>query len=132
MNHWGLTIKKTRKPIWLSDYQQLLNELPMVKQKIHYEDTRGLHCHLILSGTTIDYNDFKRRGWSFKIEPIYDQEGWRRYCAKDENKQIKYKHMLLELEHFEPKEVDIPKTEELIEEEENAVSCKLDIRKLKS
>jgi len=53
-------------------------------KKIVFEKTSGLHMHgIILIPRNLSLTRFRVRGWSIKLEEIYDVEGWLRYLYKD-------------------------------------------------
>lgn len=90
---YAITLKKTRKPILLSDYEVYLKWLTDKGYKvedIHYETTKGLHCHFILdSPAEVCYSHLKRDkfGWNIKHVPIYYRKGWEEYIRKDQNRK---------------------------------------------
>jgi len=67
-------------------------------KKIVFEKTSGLHMHgIILIPRNLSLTRFRVRGWSIKLEEIYDVEGWLRYLYKDisqdEDDEILLKHL---------------------------------------
>lgn len=50
-----------------------------------FEFTSGLHMHGILEiPKTIPIIHFRVRGWSMKLEELYNPDGWRYYMMKDQ------------------------------------------------
>lgn len=99
---YAMTIRKTRKPIMLSDYEiylQWLSDQGFLVTEVHFEDTKGLHCHFILdSPAVLCYSDLKRDkyGWNIDFVPIYNCTGWMSYITKDKNKKVYHKALLEE------------------------------------
>lgn len=108
MFYYALTLRKTRKPILLSDYTReldYLKDLGYDVKDVNYEDTKGLHIHCVIcSDSAISYDDkrFKRRGWNYYFKPIFYHKGWIKYATKDISKSIFEKYQQEELELFAP------------------------------
>lgn len=136
MKVYALTVKKTRKPITLALYEDYLTWL---SKKVHvgnvnYEDTRGLHIHLVIqSEEEFPYNELKmeKYGWSYKMVPIYNHDGWIHYIEKDTKKDIKLEHMLQELHENDPRtESEVPNIEPEYSEETIEILPNFDIRNI--
>lgn len=53
---------------------------------IRFEHTSGLHCHGIVTiPNNVSLTRFRVRGWSIKLEEIYDYSGWCKYINKDQD-----------------------------------------------
>lgn len=108
MFYYALTLRKTRKPILLSDYTReldYLKDLGYDVKDVNYEDTKGLHVHCVVrSDSVIVYDDkkFKRRGWNYYFKPIFYHKGWIKYATKDISKDIFLRYQQEELELFAP------------------------------
>lgn len=106
---YALTLKKTRKPILLTDYEDYLTWLQDRGYKVtevNYEDTKGLHVHFILSAPAeLIYGQLKRDpyGWSIRFVPIYNRTGWMKYITKDTNRDVYNLYMKKELEAYDPR-----------------------------
>lgn len=50
-----------------------------------YENTSGLHCHGIVKiHKNHALHRFRIRGWSLRLDELYDKAGWIRYINKDQ------------------------------------------------
>lgn len=107
MPSYAVTLRCTKKHFLLSDYEVRLKADFAPRGHIaslHYEDTKGLHCHFILNcDTYIDYKDFYKRGWNALFKEIYYKNGWIRYTIKDKHLNVYEEHRNYELELFRPK-----------------------------
>lgn len=105
-HYYALTLRKTRKPIKLSDYEQHIKELTEKRLEVldvNYEDTKGLHLHCVIASPhELNYNNFKSRGWNYLFKPIFYHRGWIKYCTKDMSKEIYLRYQQEELELFAP------------------------------
>jgi len=87
-------VQKTKKEVF-SDaelreiYQNRLSEFTEAGIKIMeytYEATAGLHLHALVEiPKSYQLIKLRRRGWSIKIDEIYNKEGWLKYINKDQN-----------------------------------------------
>jgi len=51
---------------------------------IEFEEDNGLHCHgIALLPSDFNFKRLRVRGWSIKVEELYDPLGWVHYCRKD-------------------------------------------------
>lgn len=96
MYYYALTIKRTREPNLLSDYQTPLETLKaFVTSKNeqyyeqHFEKTKGLHVHVYFSTKrkctpSILYKMLKMGyGWRFECEDCREKKAWLQYIRKD-------------------------------------------------
>jgi len=75
---------KSRKSTTLIELTILHQHWELILKKIVFEKTSGLHMHgIILIPRNLSLTRFRVRGWSIKLEEIYDVEGWLRYLYKD-------------------------------------------------
>lgn len=107
--HYAITIRNTRKPIDRESYQVYLDWLSDRGDvsHVHFESNRGLHCHAqCWTPREFSFDDWymaglvvngklqpKFRGWNVKAVPIFNTEGWIKYCEKEQLKfedQITY------------------------------------------
>lgn len=88
---YAFTLRKTKSPDKAdkSDYTnhlcKLISKGAVVKTSV-FEHTEGLHMHGVIrlpSGYNIVYLRF--RGWRLHLVEIYDPNGWRRYCLKEQH-----------------------------------------------
>ena len=93
--YFAVTSRKTNKPISKIHYLDYLNACTDKGKiaNVNFETTRGLHCHFIIkSDNDLKHNDLRptKRGWNVKVVPIYNMNGWIKYCRKDheENKDL--------------------------------------------
>jgi len=127
-NFSALTLRKTRKPITLSDYVtyiKWLNDNDYIVGNVHYEDTKGLHLHGVIShkrGIPILQKNLKRDkyGWNVYLVPLYKPEGWANYCKKDEGQDIETQYKQKEIYDNAPDDWNTnsphsPPSEELID-----------------
>lgn len=117
MKDLAVTVKKTRKPIEIQHYIDYLKFLkPQFNiQNVNIEDTRGYHLHFIIkSDTDINYKDLypSKYGWNVKAIPIYNREGWVKYCEKDLLKNLHNRRILLQQKEYEPTDTEIEWVEE--------------------
>lgn len=146
MHKYALTVKKTRNPKNISQYYDYLTWLGTKGIKhsdLHFEDTRGLHFHCIISSEDkIQYSDLKRDqyGWNFKMVPLYNEQGWVKYSSKDSSKGIETQHKLEELNEEDPRVrselkvyyLESSPEDELIDIPENMRYPHFDVRKYSS
>lgn len=106
MLSYAVTLRCTKKHVLLSDYEVRLKADFAPRGRIdslHYEDTKGLHCHFIFNcDTYIDYKDFRKRGWNAQFKEIFYEKGWIRYTVKDSHLDIYEEYRNRELELFRP------------------------------
>lgn len=101
MKVYAVTAKKTRNPITKQHYLDLLDyykDLGIVAN-VAFETTRGLHVHFMLkTSSTLDYTKLKptKYGWNVKAIPIYDYNGWIKYCRKDFDKNYNQHNNILD------------------------------------
>lgn len=93
MKYFAITLKKTRNPIRAVDYFDYLDVLKGMYDvnNVNFEDTKGLHCHFIIkSRQGINFKDLylQKYGWSLRVVPIYDLDGWKKYIRKDSEKKV--------------------------------------------
>jgi len=101
MKDFAVTVKKTRKPIEIQNYIDYLKYIkPQFNiQNVNIETTRGYHLHFIIkSDTDINFRDLypSKYGWNIKAIPIYNREGWVKYCEKDLLKNLHNRRLLLQ------------------------------------
>lgn len=106
MKDLAVTVKKTRKPIEIQNYIDYLKYIkPQFNiQNVNIETTRGYHLHFIIkSDTDINFKDLypSKYGWNIKAVPIYNREGWIKYCEKDFIKNLHNRRLLLQEESDE-------------------------------
>jgi len=100
MYYYALTIKKTRQPIFLTDYMPSVSLLKKHIGKIndqyceiHFENTKGLHYHAYIStkrkcSTQSLYKVLKMGwGWRFECEECRNKDAWLQYIRKDHKKE---------------------------------------------
>ncbi len=104
----ALTLRKTRDPVFLSDYEAYFIRLRLkgyVIDNINYEDSKGLHVHCVLSHPRQDviYANVKleAHGWSVRLKRIYNMKGWLHYLTKSDTNRIYAKHKALEQEFID-------------------------------
>lgn len=102
MINYAVTLRKTRKPIWLSDYEERLKDFPGTSN-LNYEEDRGLHVHFVITvEDPLEYSALVRRGWNVQFKKIYDYDGWQEYSEKKKSNDIYRKYQLEELAFFDP------------------------------
>lgn len=106
MKDYAVTVKKTRKPIEIKNYIDYLKFIsPQFNvQNVNIEDTRGYHLHFIIkSDSVIDFKGLypAKYGWNIKCIPIYNRNGWIKYCEKDFMKNLHNRRLLLQEESDE-------------------------------
>jgi len=102
---YAITMRKTKFPDKVKevDYINRINyftsTLGVDFKKIVFEKTSGLHMHgIILIPRNLSLTRFRVRGWSIKLEEIYDVEGWLRYYTRI---YLKTKTMKILLKHLQ-------------------------------
>jgi len=87
---FAITMRKTTYPQLASkaDYEKQMayfkKNLLVEFDHISYENTSGLHLHgIVRIPIETSLIRFRVRGWSIKLEEIYDYAGWMRYINKD-------------------------------------------------
>lgn len=87
---FAITMRKTMNPrtVKQDDYVNQMNyfirALRVKFDHVTYEQTAGIHMHgIIRIPTDVSLNRFRVRGWSIKLEEIYDYQGWLKYINKD-------------------------------------------------
>jgi len=98
MYYYAFTLRKTRHPITQEDYCVFMAKLLDCNRTLtiieaHYEQTRGLHLHAMLSSnfrlktSNVRKVGFKS-GWSYRLNDVTHYEGWMNYIRKDTKKEI--------------------------------------------
>lgn len=84
---FAITAKKTRKPISDKHYLDFLDRTKDLGEigNVNLETTKGLHVHFVLKCNSLRYRDVypSKVGWSIKIVPIFNKDGWVKYVRKD-------------------------------------------------
>jgi hypothetical protein len=93
MESYGFTIKLVRRGYTASkeDYKETLEEWKVHDPSliVRYEDdSRGrCHCHGVIQLPKGFYRkSLAPKGYTWKLERIYDEKGWHRYINKDQLK----------------------------------------------
>lgn len=99
---YALTLRKTRAPIHIRDYESkikaLVSDLPLVSFEHHYECDKGLHVHMILAAhSDISIYDIwhlmsEKYGWSVRFEECPNPLRWLQYIRKDQHKEFNLRH----------------------------------------
>jgi len=89
---YAITMRKTKNPdkVKLSHYVNQMNYfkayLGCYFEKVTFEYTAGLHMHgVIIIPKNTSLVRFRVRGWSIRLDEIYDYNGWIQYINKDQN-----------------------------------------------
>lgn len=70
-------------------YLTNLKKLGIEINHVCYEMTSGLHCHGVLTKPKKVKNErFRVRGWSMRLEELYDNLGWMSYITKDQPNEV--------------------------------------------
>lgn len=103
MYYYCLTLRKTRKPVYVSHYDEKLlklHGLSYVTVHSHYESEKGLHFHAMIESqrklyvkTLLKLMDIQW-GWSVRFEECKFYDIWHEYCIKN----AKLESDLLDLE----------------------------------
>lgn len=89
MTHkYAITVVKTTLPKTKDHYYDYLDSIDSMGflGNVYFEETKGLHIHFLMkTGIRLDYKQLypKKKGWSIKAVPVYDEAGWEAYCRKD-------------------------------------------------
>lgn len=88
---WAITMRKTKNPLSVNEktYVTQMNYfkscLGCVFEVIKFENTSGLHMHgIVRVPVTTSMTRFRVRGWSIRLEELYDPQGWIDYINKDQ------------------------------------------------
>lgn len=93
MFEYAITVKKTRKPVSHQHYCDYLDKMKDFGKvgNVYFELTHGLHLHYkIRTDERLDYKKMykpAKHGWNIKAVPVWNPEGWHKYCRKDHDKQ---------------------------------------------
>lgn len=87
---YAITMRKTTKPDKVNE-STYINQMNYFKsylgahfETVRFELTGGLHMHGIVSiPKSANLVRFRVRGWSIRLEEIYDLDGWNKYINKD-------------------------------------------------
>jgi len=93
MPYYAFTIKKTRGVPTDVHYENYLEWLShkFAIWNVNYEYHKGMHVHCILEAAktpALSEVKFEKYGWSFRIVPIYNLTGWKKYITKDAIKNM--------------------------------------------
>jgi len=88
---FAYTMRKVKNPQLVTEttYVNQLNyfrsNLQCIVDEVVFENTSGLHVHgIIRIPVDVSLTRFRVRGWSIKLEEIYDVKGWTKYIHKDQ------------------------------------------------
>jgi len=93
---YACTIRRTKDPdkVVRLDYVNHMSKLQskgVTFRQINFEDNRqhgGCHLHAVAKlPDGFNFKQLRIRGWNLRLVEIYDEEGWKKYCEKDELKQ---------------------------------------------
>lgn len=97
---YAVTVKKTRAPVSIEHYLDYLDYCQDLgtPSNVYVEDTRGLHIHFVLEATKgrIDFKKLKpeKYGWNVKAVPVYYDQGWKKYCRKDFERNLLHNELV--------------------------------------
>lgn len=88
---YGITMRKVTDPgkntidIYEKQMEYFTKILNCTFKNVSYERTAGLHMHAFVEiPRDVSLLRFRVRGWSIKLEEIYDAMGWLEYIMKDQ------------------------------------------------
>jgi len=88
---WAITMRKTKNPFkvnektYLTQMNYFKAYLGCVFEVVKFENTSGLHMHGIVRVPVMtSMTRFRVRGWSIRLEELYDSQGWLDYINKDQ------------------------------------------------
>jgi len=88
---YAITMRKTKNPSKVTelDYARQMTyfseSMQCIFDDVVYETTSGLHLHgIVRVPICYPFTRFRVRGWSIRLEEIYDLAGWLKYIRKDQ------------------------------------------------
>jgi len=111
--YYALTLRKTRAPVSQIDYEKYITCLKkkfatLVVIEGHYEMTRGLHYHAMISSKyKIRPSSIRleKNGWSWQLNDVTHYDGWMTYIRKDTKRELVNHFLAVEGDQI-PKNLD--------------------------